>query len=73
MPERTWVVFVVGAQAQPGRKMRVDEGSPVVTVKERVLSGRREHIVWAEGGSVSVAFARRKRWQVEVLGPLICS
>jgi hypothetical protein len=59
-----WVVFITAAQAQPGRKMRVDEGSPVHTVKERVLSGRREHILWAEGGGIPVAFARRKRWQV---------
>jgi hypothetical protein len=66
MTERRWVVFVVGAQAQVGRRMRVDEGSPVLTVKERVLSGRREHIVWAEGGGIPVAFARRKRWQVEI-------
>jgi hypothetical protein len=46
--------------------MRVDEGSPVLTVKERVLSGRREHIVWAEGGGIPVQFARRHRWQIEV-------
>jgi hypothetical protein len=72
MPERTWVTFIVGAQAQPGRKMRVGEGtSQVWTVKERVLSGRppREHIVWAEGGGIPVAFARRKRWQIEVWAP----
>jgi hypothetical protein len=64
--EPRWVVFVVGAQAQPGRRMRVDEGSPVWTVKERVLSGRREHILFAEGVTIPTAFARKRRWQVEV-------
>lgn len=68
MPERTWVTFITPHQAQPGRRMRVDEGSPVHTVKERVFSGRprREHILWAEGGGIPAAFARRKRWQIEV-------
>jgi hypothetical protein len=68
MSERRWVTFIVGAQAIPGRRMRVDEGSPVVMVKERVLCGRprREHIVWVEGGRVSVSFARKHRWQIEI-------
>ena len=66
MTERTWVTFITAHQAQPGRRMRVDEGSPVLMVKERVLCGRREHIVWAEGGGIPVAFARKRRWQIEV-------
>jgi hypothetical protein len=65
MPERKWVTFITPEQAQVGRRMRVGEGSPVVIVKERVVSKGREHIVWVEGGSVSVHFARRHRWQVE--------
>jgi hypothetical protein len=69
MPERRWVTFIAPEQAQVGRRMRVDEGSPVVIVKERAFSGRREQIVWLQGGSVSVAFARRKRWQIEVWVP----
>ena len=68
MPERTWVTFITPHQVQPGRRMRVGEGTQVWTVKERVLSGRprREHILWVEGGSIPVAFARKKRWQIEV-------
>lgn len=68
MTTPTWVTFITPHQALPGRRMRVDEGSQVWTVKERVLSGRprREHILWAEGGGIPAAFARRKRWQIEV-------
>ena len=68
MPARTWVTFITPEQAQPGRRMRVGEGSPVFTVMERLVCGRprREHIKWAEGGGIPVAFARRKRWQVEI-------
>lgn len=65
--ERRWVTFIVGAQAQPGRRMRVDECCPVWTVKERVFLGqpRREHILCTDGTTIPVAFARKRRWQVE--------
>lgn len=66
MPNRTWVTFIVGAQAQPGRRMRVDEGNPVRTVKDRGRFDRREHILFADGSTVPTAFARQKRWQIEV-------
>jgi hypothetical protein len=68
MAERRWVTFITPHQAQVGRKMRVDEGSPVLTVAARMFCGapRREHIIWAEGGGIPAAFARRKRWQIEV-------
>lgn len=74
MTERRWVTFITPEQAQPGRRMRVDEGSPVLTVKERVFeplgAGPRVEIIrWAEGGGIAVAFARRKRWQIEVRVP----
>ena len=69
--ERRWVTFITPYQALPGRRMRVGEGSQVWTVKERVFEPqrggpRREMILWAEGGGIPVAFARRKRWQIEV-------
>ncbi|MGH8572083.1 MAG: hypothetical protein ACREX8_05850 [Gammaproteobacteria bacterium] len=66
MAERTWVTFITPHQAQPGRRMRVDEGNPVRTVKDRVRFDRREHILFADGSTVPAAFARRKRWQIEV-------
>jgi hypothetical protein len=62
------VVFVSPHQAQPGCRMRIDEGSRVLTVEARVVCGapRREHIIWAEGGGIPTAFARKHRWQIEV-------
>ena len=66
MAERRWVVFITPHQAQPGRRMRVDEGSPERTVKERVRIDQREHILFADGSTIPAAFARRKRWQIEV-------
>jgi hypothetical protein len=68
MPEPRWVTFVAPQQAKKGCRMRVDEGSPVLTVEARVFCGapRREHIIWAEGGGITTQFARRHRWQIEV-------
>jgi hypothetical protein len=66
MTERTWVTFIVGAQALPGRRIRVDEGNPVRTVKGRVRVDQREHILFADGSTIPVAFARKRRWQIEV-------
>lgn len=67
MTERTWVTFITEYQAQPGRRMRpAPHASHVWTVKERVISGRRQHILFAEGGTIPVARARRQRWQIEV-------
>jgi hypothetical protein len=69
MPERRWVTFITPHQAQPGRRMRVDEGNPVRTVKDRVRVEGREHILFADGSTIPVAFARRKRWQIEASVP----
>lgn len=66
-PAQRWVTFITEYQAQPGRRMRWNEhASHVWTVKERVICRGRQHIVFAEGGTVPVQEARRKRWQVEV-------
>ena len=62
-----WVTLIVGEQAQPGRRIRPGpHASHVWTVKERVMSGGRQHIVFTEGGAIPVARARKQRWQVEV-------
>lgn len=44
----------------------MDEGNPVRTVKDRVRLDGREHILFTDGSTIPVAFARRKRWQVEL-------
>ena len=70
MSEGTWITFVTGHQALPGRRMRWNEhASHVWTVQEKAMRGGREYILFAEGSLVRVEEAKRKRWQIEVWVP----
>jgi hypothetical protein len=63
----TWITFITGHQAHPGRRMRWNEqASHIWTVQGRERRGGIDYILFAEGRLVRAEEAKRKRWQIEV-------
>jgi hypothetical protein len=63
----TWITFITGHQALPGRRMRWNEQAKYIwTVQGRETRGGIDYILFAEGRLVRVEEAKRKRWQIEV-------